>query len=290
MGKYETLIRVAELKNVTQASKELGYSQPNISYIIRKTEEELGVRLFNRGNRSILSLTQAGAQLLPLMREVEELEHTIVQVARAYQSEILRIGSFYSVSAYWIPSILKTFTKQYPDVKITIIERDSYTELESMLNRGEIDCSFYANTYNKKFDHTHLYQDNYYVVTCRDHPLTRESSVSIEALTRYPFILPSEALCDSISQGTLRRIKTFTNITAQSQEDLATVNLVEQGLGISLLPGLIALNTTRDICAIPLQEPVFRDVGILCVSNQNAPAIVRRFIQAVQAFVSSLPS
>lgn len=289
MGQYKTLIRVAELKNVTKAAEELGYSQPNISYAIRKAEEELGVRLFNRGNRSILSLTQAGAQLLPLMQEVERVEQSIAQVARAYQSEVLRIGSFYSVSAYWIPAILKSFIAQYPDVKITIIERDSYAALETMLERGDIDCSFYANTFNKKFDHIHLYEDDYYVITSQDHPLAREESVSLDELSKYPFIPPSEALCASIAQNTLRRIQAFTNISAQSQEDLATVNLVEQGLGISLLPGLIALNTTRNIRAIPLKEKVSRDVGILCISKHDAPAIVKSFIAATKAFVSALP-
>lgn len=289
MGRYKTLIRVAELKNVTKAAEELGYSQPNISYAIRKVEEELGVRLFNRGNRSILSLTQAGAQLLPLMQEVERVEQSIIQVARAYQSEVLRIGSFYSVSAYWIPAILKSFLAQYPDVKITIIERDSYAALETMLERGDIDCSFYANTFNKKFDHTHLYEDDYYVITSQDHSLAREESVSLDELSQYPFIMPSEALCASIAQNTLRRIQTFTNISAQSQEDLATVNLVEQGLGISLLPGLIALNTTRNIRAIPLKEKVSRDVGILCISKHDAPAIVKSFIAATKAFISALP-
>ena len=289
MGKYETLLRVAELKNVTKAAQELGYSQPNISYIIRKTESELGVRLFNRGNRSILSLTQAGEELIPLMKQVEELEQSIEKVARSYQTETLRIGSFYSVSAYWIPPILKQFSLHNPGVKITIYEKDSYSELEAMLNNGEIDCSFYAGNYSKKFDHTSLCRDAYYMVVSRDHPLAKETSVSVEELTRHPFIMPSEGLCDSVAQDVVRRIKVSTHIAAYSQEDFATLNLVEHGLGISLLPGLIVRNTTRAIRFIPFQEDISREIGIICVSNKDASRAVKAFIRAAKSFVASLP-
>ena len=289
MGKYSVLLRVAELKNVTKVSKELGYSQPNISYLIRKAEEELGVRLFNRGNRSILSLTPAGAELLPLMQQVETLEQSIERIAHLYQNETLRIGSFYSACVYWLPPILKRFTAEHPTVKITIIERDTYTELEAMLSRGEIDCCLYAGNYDHKFDHTFLCKDDYYIVTSRTHPLAEKERVSMEELSHYPFIVPSEALCSSVSQTAVRNIKTYANIMTQNQEDLATVNLVEQGLGISLLPGLVALNTTRNICAIPLEENLSRNVGILYFSKQDAPSIVKAFVKTTKEFVDALP-
>lgn len=288
MGKYETLIRVAELKNVTKAAEELGYSQPNISHIIRRTEEELGVRLFNRGNRSILSLTPAGAELIPLMKQAEDIERMIQKVARTYQTDTLRIGCFYSVSVYWLPFILERFTAQHPQVKVSIVQSDSYSELERMLSQGDIDCSFYAGNYSKKFEHTFLCRDPYYVVTSKDHPLASAPAVSIHALEQYGYIPPSEAFCSSIAQTALRRVKNTARITMNSQEDLVTLSMVELGLGISLLPGLIARNTGLAVTAVPLEEDISRDVGIIYVSSQNLPAVVKRFIRTTKEVIQAL--
>lgn len=288
MGKYETLIRVAELKNVTKAAEELGYSQPNISHIIRRTEEELGVRLFNRGNRSILSLTPAGAELLPLMRQAEEIERTIQKVARIYQTDTLRIGCFYSVSVYWLPFILERFTEQNPQVRISMVQSDSYSELERMLSQGDIDCAFYAGHYSKKFEHTVLCRDPYYVVVGNGHPLATAPAVSIDSLDQYEVIPPSEAFCSSVAQNALRRIRNTAKITMNSQEDLVTLSMVELGLGITLLPGLIARNTNLAVTAVPLEEEISRDVGIIYVSSQNLPAVVKKFIRTTKEVLDDM--
>ena len=288
MGKYEVLLRVAELKNVTKAAEELGYSQPNISHIIRRTEEELGVRLFNRGNRSILSLTPAGAKLIPLMQEAEEAERNIQRVARSYQTDTLRIGCFYSVSVYWLPFILERFTTQYPQVHVSMVQSDSYSELESMLTRGDLDCSFYAGHYSKKFEHTFLCRDPYYVVASNKHPVASAASVSIQALEQYGYIPPSEAFCSSIAQTALRKIGNTARISMNSQEDLVTLSMVELNLGISLLPGLIAKNTGLAVTAVPLEENISRDVGIIYTSSQNLPAVVRNFIRTTKAVLDEL--
>ena len=288
MGKYETLLRVAELKNVTKAAEELGYSQPNISHIIRRTEEELGVRLFNRGNRSILSLTPAGAELIPLMRQAEEAERTVQRVARSYRTDTLRIGCFYSVSVYWLPFILERFMELEPQVRVSMVQSDSYSELEAMLTRGDIDCSFYAGHYSRKFETAFLCKDPYYVVVSRKHPLASALSVSIRALERYGYIPPSEAFCSSIAQTALRKINNTARITMNSQEDLVTLSMVELDLGITLLPGLIARNTNLAVTAVPLEEDISRDVGILFASSRNLPAVVKKFIRVTKEVLEEL--
>lgn len=64
-----TFLKVAALRNFTQASRELGYSQSNVSTQIQQLEREVGVPLFNRIGRSV-SLTQYGEELLPYAQQI----------------------------------------------------------------------------------------------------------------------------------------------------------------------------------------------------------------------------
>ena len=107
-------------------------------------------------------------------------------------------------------------------------------------------------------------------------------------LDQYEVIPPSEAFCSSVAQNALRRIRNTAKITMNSQEDLVTLSMVELGLGITLLPGLIARNTNLAVTAVPLEEEISRDVGIIYVSSQNLPAVVKKFIRTTKEVLDDM--
>ena len=82
-------LKVAALKNFTQAARDLGYAQSNISAQIAQLEQELGVPLFNRIGRQV-SLTQFGEELLPY---AQELCSTAIKIENLHKSEEFLAGT-----------------------------------------------------------------------------------------------------------------------------------------------------------------------------------------------------
>ena len=70
IGKYEPILRIAELGSLTRAAESLGYSQSSLSHLTANLEKELGVKLFRRERQGV-TLTPAGTELLGIMEEIE---------------------------------------------------------------------------------------------------------------------------------------------------------------------------------------------------------------------------
>ncbi len=134
-------LKVAALKNFTQAAKELGYAQSNISAQIAQLEQELGVPLFNRIGRQV-SLTQFGEELLPY---AQELCSTAVKIENLHKSEeflggTVRFGMTDSISELFLEESFLTYHKRFPHVQLEIV-LDTTARLLERLRRGELDAA-----------------------------------------------------------------------------------------------------------------------------------------------------
>ena len=134
-------LKVAALKNFTQAARELGYAQSNISAQIAQLEQELGLPLFNRIGRQV-SLTQYGEELLPYARE---LCSTAVKIENLHKSEQLlggtvRIGTTDSISELFLEESFLAYHRRFPRVRLEIA-LDTTARLLDRLRNGELDAA-----------------------------------------------------------------------------------------------------------------------------------------------------
>lgn len=110
----------------TAAAAELGSSQPAISQQIKRLEQQLATRLFDRVYRGIV-LTEAGELLLRYVREgLEVLDAGLAAVSAGQQREVLQVATDFAVAAYWLMPRLHRFHQAHPDVDVSLItsERD----------------------------------------------------------------------------------------------------------------------------------------------------------------------
>ncbi len=133
-------LKVAALKNFTQAARELGYAQSNISAQIAQLEQELGVPLFNRIGRQV-SLTQYGEELLPY---AQELCSTAVKIDNLHKSEqslggTVRIGMTDSISELFLEESFLAYHRRFPHVRLEIV-LDTTARLLDRLRNGELDA------------------------------------------------------------------------------------------------------------------------------------------------------
>ena len=120
LSQYEALIKAVETGTMTQAAEELGYTQSGLTRALNSLEEQWNVRLLNRG-RSGVQLTPEGELLLPYIRTVLHDQRRLseyIDEINGLREGLIRIGTFNSVSAQWLPGIIKKFHKDYPGCRL----------------------------------------------------------------------------------------------------------------------------------------------------------------------------
>ena len=128
--KLKALKTAIEIGSITQAAEHMGYSQPGLTGMLKRLEQEIGYPLLRRGTKGV-RLTEAGEAVMPyierILRESDTFEHAVRALRPAQQDE-LRIGSYTSISKNWLPQVIRGFSRKYPGVRpciSTIATQDS---------------------------------------------------------------------------------------------------------------------------------------------------------------------
>jgi DNA-binding transcriptional LysR family regulator len=139
-------VTIAESLSFTRAADLVHVSQPALSYQMKRLEEELGIRLFDRHGRSI-SLTSDGLVFLPLAQGVLSRASEAVRVVRDYSGveigEVI-MGVAPSVSTYLMPELLASFHQVFPRVRVDMVE-DGDQQLQRRVSAGSMDFAVVAD-------------------------------------------------------------------------------------------------------------------------------------------------
>lgn len=288
MGKYLPILLAAQYGSLNKAASLLGYAQPSMMYIINKMEDELGVKLFYRTKRGVTP-TPAGSKLLEVMAEIEEQEANIRHIAQSYQEDQLRIGTFPGMPGRWISGLLAAMGKEKPDTRVMLETFSRYQDGLEAVKRSTLSCSFSAIADPSGVDALPLRDDPYFLVLAADHPLARYESLSLaEVLGTVPLIQNPESYDPG---GVLWEFyqKTENVFLADSTppDYIFSLSLTEQGLGATLLPGLLLDEfPQRDALRfLPLTDGPRRTLTLLCPKKADRSAAVNDFIDLVERFV-----
>ncbi len=280
--KFMAFIRTVEYESFTKAAEILNYSQSGISRMINDLEKEWGVSLLERG-RSGVRLTSDGLKLLPFAKsmcnEYQKLQ-TQVEELNGLQSGLIRIGTFSSVATHWLPNIIKEFQKDYPNIDYELLLGD-YTEIESWILEGRVDCGFLRLPTLPEFETIFLEQDKLLVVLPENHPLVDCEYFPIKSLCDYPFMLLEKGAKAEISE-IFERCNISPKVQFTTWDDYAIMSMVENGLGISILPELILQRIHYKIIAKELEVPCFRNIGIAMRNQKSLSLATKRFLEYLQ--------
>ena len=285
MGRYLPVIKTAECGSLTRAAHVLGYTQPSLGYIINNIEDELGIKLFYRDQRGV-TLTEAGAPLLEVMKKIEAMEDHLRQMARAGAGGLLRVGIFPSVASQWLPAILREFYEKHPGALVKLSHQFYYLNGEIGVKDHSLDCAFFTGKCPPGLEAVALYQDPYYLVVSADHPLAGQDSVALSSLTGAERFIPTNESFDSES-AIWDVYQTFSQsnlVDFEPRENQTCIAMVESGLGVTILPGLSLYDLLpgRRVKAIPLKEDVTRTISLLCPPKEERSAVTSAFLQLVQ--------
>jgi LysR family hydrogen peroxide-inducible transcriptional activator len=237
------IIAVAESRHFGKAAERCFVSQPTLSGQIRKLEDELGITIFERTNRSV-EITPAGEEILTHARRIMEQADGIEQVARAHQDPLagpLRIGAIPTLSPYLMPLILAPLRKQHPQMKLVLSEELTDTLLER-LHDHEIDAALLATAVEEpEFETLPLFDEPFWVAYSRDHAFYHKDKIRLRDLTRENLLLLTEGHCLAdqamdVCHMEERQTGDMADLRAASLETL--IQLVGAGYGVTLVPAL----------------------------------------------------
>jgi len=272
LEQYEILMKVLESGSLSAAAKETGYTQPGISRIISTVENECGLTLLKR-NKGGVTPTENLKRLLPTIRGMlgygEQLRQQIAAI-HGLQEGKLRIGTFTSVSVHWLPQILKTYENDYPDIEITILCGD-YHDIDEWLANGEIDIGFVTLPSPANCTFIPLREDRLLAILPENHPLASLPRLPVTRIAGQPFISLLESSDHDVRKA-LDQYGIKPNIKFTTKDDYAILAMVENELGMSIMPELLLEGTERRIKKLELVPGAKRVIALALPNRGITPA------------------
>ena len=189
-------LKVAELLNFSEASKELFITQSTLSQQIRQLENEFDTILFERNSHEV-SLTEAGQQFMryarKVMIDVDDCTQKMDDLKNMLTGE-LNIGVTFTFSPLLTETVLE-FMKMYPHVRLNVFYK-TMSELMDMLQRREVDfvLAFKPTDRNDKIESHVLFNNHLSVVVSEQHSLARRKSLTLDDLAPYDAAMPARGL------------------------------------------------------------------------------------------------
>jgi len=259
LAHLEAFVQVAQHQSFSRAAEALFLTQPSVTARIQSLERELGESLFERDGRGV-RLTDLGSSFLPYAQRVlKALQEgrDALEGLRTLQLGALRLGSAFTVSAYVLPRILKTFHERFPGVELSVRTGRSEAVLRLVLD-GEVQAGLVRAVVHPDIETVPLYDDEVVLVTNPAHPFAAAGEAPLDEVGRQPLIFFSkESSYYALVQALFRQagVVPWTAMELDSME--ATKKMVEEGLGVAMLP---RVSVGRELEMGVLVEIKLRDV------------------------------
>ena len=240
-------VAVAREKHFGRAAEACHVSQPTLSVAIKKLEEELQVKLFER-SASEVSVTALGEKIVRQAQSVLDQAAAIKEIARRGQDPVagaLTLGVIYTIGPYLLPELVRQSIERTPQMPL-ILQENFTVKLLDMLRTGEIDCAILAEPFpDAGLAVAPLYDEPFLAALPSTHPLAAQGSISAEQLKNETLLLLGAGHCfrDHVLQvcPEFARYASHTEGIRKAFEgsSLETIkHMVAAGMGVTLVPRL----------------------------------------------------
>jgi len=287
-GKYEVLYRTVSLGSLTKAAQELGITQSAVSHTISALENELGFILLNR-SRGGITLTAEGEKIYPLVKGLYETEMELKRTAAdlaELKTGIIRVGTFTSVAVNWIPGIIKSFSAEHPNVEFRLLSGD-YNDVEQWIDGKNVDVAFVALPPMPSCRFYPLTEDRLLAVLPENHPMAGCDRFPVTAFEGAPFITLLEQ-SDADSRRPLEAAGVRPDTKLCSKDDYALIAMVENGIGISIMPELLLKGRDSHVVTKELDPPASRTIALAIPMGDKAGPATRQFVRHTIQWVKNM--
>jgi LysR family transcriptional regulator, hydrogen peroxide-inducible genes activator len=241
------IVAVARERHFGRAAEACFVSQPTLSVAIKKLEEELEIKIFERGGSEV-SVTPLGDEIVRQAQATLESAASIKEIARRGKDPLagpLRLGVIYTIGPYLLPDLVRQTIERVPQMPLMLQENFTLRLLE-MLRTGELDCAILAEPFpDTGLAVAALYDEPFMVAVPHQHPLAQRSSISSAELKLETMLLLGAGHC--FRDHVLEVCPEFARFANDAEgirksfegSSLETIkHMVASGMGITVVPQL----------------------------------------------------
>jgi len=236
--------------NLSKAAKKLHTSQPGISKQIQLLEEELGVEIFIRNGKRMVSITPPGQTILQMAKNILREANNLKSVGQEFTNKnvgSLTVATTHTQARYALPHTIRQFTTRYPKVKLTI-RQGNPTQISQLVTSGEADIAIATEAIEFFHELVMLpcYQWNRCIIVPPRHPLLSLRKISLDAIVKYPIITYDFAFTGRSKINQAFEAKGLVpNVVLTALDADVIKTYVELGLGIGIVAQM-AFDPNRD--------------------------------------------
>jgi DNA-binding transcriptional LysR family regulator len=286
---------IADAGSFGKAAEKLGYTQSAISQQIATLERIVGLRLIERpGGPRPISLTEAG---LILLRHADAIQARLLaakadmKALEAGDAGRLRVGTFQSVGARIVPTLLRRFSDSHPDVEVLLRESTDESELLEMVERGELDVTFWTlPSAPGPYESVELLTDPYVLVVPAGSPLAAlKRTPTLKEIVLHPLVGFNH--CSAMDEVETRLAATgrTPNVVFRSDNNGTVQGLVGAGVGVTVAPLLTVNGDDPSVEVIDLQGRIDpRVIGLVWHADRHKSPAADAFVESAIAVCREL--
>ncbi|UZG44184.1 LysR substrate-binding domain-containing protein [Caldimonas thermodepolymerans] len=259
------IVAVARERHFGRAAEACFVSQPTLSVAVKKLEDELDVKIFERG-ASEVAVTPLGEEIVRQAQAVLDQAAAIKEIAKRGKDPLagpLRLGVIYTVAPYLLPDLVKQTIERVPQMPLMLQENFTVKLLE-MLRTGELDAAIMAEPFpDTGLALAPLYDEPFMVAVPRSHPLAQRERIASEELKRETMLLLGTGHC--FRDHVLEVCPEFARFSSDAEgirksfegSSLETIkHMVASGMGVTVVPQLsVPKEPHPHVAYIPFAEP-----------------------------------
>jgi LysR family transcriptional regulator, hydrogen peroxide-inducible genes activator len=245
------IVAVAREKHFGKAADACHVSQPTLSLAIKKLEEELDLKLFERSATEV-TVTPLGSEVVLQAQSVLEQAANIKEIAKRGKDPLagaLKLGVIYTIGPYLLPDLVRNVIAKTPQMPLMLQENFTVKLLE-LLRTGELDCAILAEPFpDTNLAVAPLYDEPFLAAMPVEHPFTRQDSVTVDQLKAETMLLLGTGHCfrDHVLEvcpefARFSNDSTVSNMGIRKSfegSSLETIkHMVAAGMGVTLVPRL----------------------------------------------------
>jgi len=260
------IVAVARERHFGHAAEACFVSQPTLSVAIKKLEEELDVKIFERGSNEVTT-TPLGEAIVRQAQQVIEQAQGIREIAKRGKDPLagaLRLGIIYTIGPYLLPSLVKHAIEHTPQMPL-MLQENFTVKLLDMLRTGELDCAIMAEPFpDAGLAIAPLYDEPFMVAVPKAHALATRHTISSQELKQQTMLLLGSGHC--FRDQVLEVCPEFARFSSDAEgikksfegSSLETIkHMVASGMGITVVPRLsVPDEPQKHLSFIAFEDPV----------------------------------
>ena len=259
------IVAVARERHFGRAAEACFVSQPTLSVSIKKLEEELDVKIFERGANEV-TVTPLGDEIVRQAQSVIEQASAIKEIAKRGKDPVsgpLRLGVIYTIGPYLLPDLVRQAIERVPQMPL-MLQENFTARLLDLLRSGELDCAIMAEPFpDAGLAVAPLYDEPFMVAVPRSHALAKRRSISAEELKQETMLLLGTGHC--FRDHVLEVCPEYARFSSNAEgirksfegSSLETIKyMVASGMGVTVVPQLsVPKDKQPHIAYIPFAKP-----------------------------------